>query len=153
MQKILRYLIMFFFVLLVVFPVYAEDKKGSGEETKTSSDAERKKIEEQWGIQVKGIRLTAADYMLDFRYCVTDSEKASSILNRQEKATLIHQENGTVMHVPTTRLGAMRQTSVRPAEGRDYLIFFANRNGLVKTGDKVTVMIGDFKIENLIVEE
>jgi len=153
MNKTIRYLAVLFSVLLVVFAVYAEDKKGSGEETSTRSDAESKKIEEQWGIQVKGIRLTAAGYMLDFRYHVTDSEKASAILNRQQNATLIHQESKTVMQVPRTRLGPMRQTSVKPPEGRDYLMFFANKNGLVKTGDKVTVMIGDFKIEDLVVEE
>ncbi len=153
MNKIIRYLIVFFSILIVIFPVYAEDKKGSGEETMTSSDAEKKKIEEQWGIQVKGIRLTAAGYMLDFRYHVTDSEKASAILNRQLNATLIHQESKTVMHVPRTRLGPMRQTSVKPPEDRDYLMFFANQNGLVKPGDKVTVIIGDFKVEDLVVEE
>lgn len=153
MNKIIRYLVVFFFVLLVVFPLCAEDKKGSGEETRTSGDAERKKIEEQWGIQIKGIRLTAAGYMLDFRYHVTDSEKASAILNRQQNATLIHQESKTVMQVPRTRLGPMRQTSVKPPEDRDYLMFFANQNGLVKPGDRVTVLIGDFRIENLVVEE
>lgn len=153
MKKITWYLSAMFCIVLLAGPTYAEEKAAPGGEISTGTNGEKKKVEEKWGIQVKGIRLTAAEYMLDFRYHVTDSEKASSILNRQEKATLIHQESGTVMQVPTTRLGAMRQTSVKPAAGRDYIIFFANRNGLIKTGDKVTVIIGNFKMENLIVEE
>lgn len=153
MKRSIRYFVALFFIFLIAVPLFAEDKTEPKGEVSTSTDEEKKKVEEKWGMQVKGIRLTAADYMLDFRYHVTDSEKASSILSRQEKATLIHQESGTVMQVPRTRLGAMRQTSVKPAVGRDYLIFFANRNGLIKTGDKVTVIIGNFKIKDLVVEE
>jgi hypothetical protein len=153
MKGIIWYFAAVFCVLLFAGPLYAEDRTAPKGEVSSGTDGEKKKVEDKWGIQVKGIRLTAADYMIDFRYHVTDSAKASSILSRQEKATLIHQESGTAMQVPTTRLGAMRQTSVKPAAGRDYLIFFANRNGLIKTGDKVTVIIGDFKIEDLVVEE
>ncbi|MFZ5906609.1 MAG: hypothetical protein ACOYVJ_04280 [Nitrospirota bacterium] len=153
MKRIIRLLVVLFSVLFLAVPSYAEDKGEPGGECSADKSESQNETEARWGIQVKSVRLTAAGYMLDFRYRVTDSEKASSILNRQEKATLLHQESGTMMHVPRTRLGPMRQTSVKPAEDRDYLIFFANRNGMVKPGDKITVMIGDFKAEDLVVEE
>ena len=109
-------------------------------------------IQERWGIEILGIRLTAAGKMLDFRYRVIDPEKASSLLSRQSNSYLVDQMTGTKLIVPRTRLGPMRQTAVKPLANRQYFIFFTNRDGLVKPGSKVTVVIGDFKGENLIVQ-
>ena len=106
---------------------------------------------EEWGIKELGIRLSAAGYMLDFRYKVLDPEKASLLLQRQAKAYLIDQTTGKKLGVPRTKLGPMRQTSVKPIADREYFILFSNP-GVVKPGSKVTVVIGDFRIENLIVE-
>jgi hypothetical protein len=122
-------------------------------QTKTSALPEEvPSLEEQWGIRILGIRLSAAGYMLDFRYRVIDPEKASSLLNRQSKAYLIDQATGTQLLVPRTRLGPMRQTAVRPLANRNYFILFSNPGGIVKAGNSVTVVIGDFKAESLIVE-
>jgi hypothetical protein len=109
-------------------------------------------IEERWGIQILSIRLSASDHMLDFRYRVIDPEKASSLLQKQTKPFLIHQETGEKLFVPRTKLGPLRQTAVKPIANRNYAILFGNKSKLVKMGDKVTVVIGDFKAENLTVE-
>lgn len=107
--------------------------------------------EEQWGVRVIGIRLTANDYMLDFRYRVINPENAWHIVQKQVKPYLIDQATGKKLSVQQTRLGPMRQTAVKPAI-RDYTILFANTGKRVKRGDKVTVVIGEFKAENLVVE-
>ena len=109
-------------------------------------------IEETWGIKIVGIRLTAADHMIDFRYHVLDSEKASILLSRQVQPYLIDQSTGTKLFVPRIKIGPMRQTAVKPPAGRNYVILFGNTNGSVKSGSKVTVVIGDLKIEDLVVE-
>jgi len=41
---------------------------------------------------------------------------------------LIDQATGTKLPVPRTRLGPMRQTAVKPAADRDYIILFGNPN-------------------------
>jgi hypothetical protein len=56
------------------------------------------------------------------------------------------------MPVPRTRLGPLRQTGVKPIADRNYAILFANSNKIVKPGDKVTVVIGKFRAEDLVVE-
>lgn len=109
-------------------------------------------LEEKWGIERITVRLWAAGYMMQFRYRVIDPEKASELLNRQTKAYLIDQATGTKLGVPISKLGAMRTTAVKPEANRDYFILFSNPGGLVKNGDRVTVVIGDFRAENLIVE-
>jgi len=109
-------------------------------------------LEEKWGIRILGVRLTAADFMLDFRYRVLDADKAKSLLSRQIKPHLIDQETGKKFEVPRTRLGPMRQTAVKPQADRNYIIFFANTGNVLKRGSKVTVVIGEFVVENLVVE-
>ncbi|MEW6585203.1 MAG: hypothetical protein AB1442_06280 [Nitrospirota bacterium] len=155
MRTTTRYLTVLLLILFLFgsFHVFAEETLEPKKEPVAATDPERQKIEEKWGIQIKSVRLSAAGYMVDFRYHVTDSDKASAILRRQQKAALIDQDSGTELGVPRTRLGPMRQTAVKPAADRDYFIFFGNKNGVVKPGDKVTVVIGDFKLENLVVEE
>jgi len=109
-------------------------------------------IEERWGIQILSIRLSANDHMLDFRYRVIDPEKAHMLTQKQINPYLIDQATGKKLNVARTRLGPMRQTTVKPISGRNYAILFGNTNKMVKAGSKVTVVIADFKAENLVVE-
>ena len=108
-------------------------------------------VQEQWGIEVQGISLSAAGHMLDFRYKVVDPGKAVPILKRGTKSYLIDQSSGAKIKVPITKLGALRQTTLKPEAGRIYFTIFANLGGLVKQGDKLTVVIGDMRIEDMVV--
>ena len=108
-------------------------------------------LQDQWGIELTAIRMTAADHMIDFRYRVLDADKAAPLFKRQTKPYLIHQASGKVLAVPNTaKVGSLRNTNI-PQQGRIYWMFFGNK-GLVHAGDKVTVVIGDFKVEDLVVE-
>ena len=109
-------------------------------------------LEEKWGIRILGVRLTAADFLLDFRYRLLDADKAKSLLSRQIKPHLIDQATGKKYEVARTRLGPMRQTAVKPQADRNYIIVFGNQDKAVKKGSKVTVVIGEFVLENLVVQ-
>jgi hypothetical protein len=59
---------------------------------------------------------------------------------------------GTVSYANViTKVGLLRSKG-KPEAGRDYFILFGNTGGVVKKGNMVTVVIGDFKVENLVVE-
>ena len=132
-------------------PAKAADSVAEGEANE-DIDAEAIKVAEQWGIEVTSIRLSTHDHMIDYRYRVLDAEKATDLFKRQIKPNLIHQETGKVLAVPeTAKLGPLRNSNI-PQEGRIYWMFFGNAGKLVKAGDKVTVVIGDFRVENLVVE-
>ncbi len=106
----------------------------------------------QWGVEVTSVRLTANDHMIDYRYRVLDADKAADLSKRQIKPFLIHQESGKVLAVPeTAKLGPLRNSNA-PQEGKIYWMFFGNAGYLVKAGDIVTVVIGEFRVENLVVE-
>lgn len=120
-----------------------------------NAEAEKAKAAEMadtWGIEVTSIRLTANDHMIDFRYRVLDPEKAKDLFVRQTKPALIHQKTGKVLAVPeTAKIGPLRNSNA-PQEGKIYWMFFGNAGYLVQAGDKVTVVIGDFRVEDLVVE-
>ena len=117
-----------------------------------AAQAEVVDLAAQWGVEVTSIRMTANDHMIDYRYRVLDAEKATDLFKRQIKPKLIHQETGRVLAVPeTAKLGPLRNSNT-PQEGKIYWMFFGNAGNLVKAGDKVTVVIGEFRVEDLVVE-
>ena len=111
-----------------------------------------KEVTEQWGIEITSLRMSAGGHMIDFRYRVLDAEKAKPLFIRANKPYLIDEASQKVLSVPTTaKVGPLRTTG-DSKEGRIYWMFFGNGNGLVKAGSKVTVVIGNFRAENLVVQ-
>ncbi len=116
---------------------------------------EQERLEKDWGIEIQGIRLSAVGYMLDFRYKVIDPDKAAMLVNRKSKTFLIDEESGVTVQVPVpAKIGPLRQTvkNSKPKAGRTYMVIFANPGMFIKSGNKVTVAIGDFMAKNLIVQ-
>lgn len=114
-------------------------------------------LEEKWGVRLDSLRTSVAGYAIDFRYWVVDAEKATPLLQRKlsRDPQIIVEKSGAVLHVPRSRkIGAIRQ-SVRVAsqikEGSRYFVVFANPGRHVEPGDKVTIVIGDFRVENVTV--
>lgn len=109
------------------------------------------KLNDDWGIEVTRLNLTANGYMIDFRYRVLDAKKAQELFTRQNKPYLIDQTSGKVVAVPNIgKVGPLRNSNMAK-EGKIYWMFFDNISGLIKAGNKVTVVIGDFRVENLVV--
>ena len=90
--------------------------------------------------------------MLDFRYRVIDAVKALPLFDRKTKPYLIDQASGAKFLVAESpKVGALRQTR-KPVADRNYFIIFANPGKYVKKDGMVTIIIGDFKAENLTVQ-
>ena len=118
-----------------------------------TSDRKLAKLEKIWGIGIVGVRLASAGFMLDFRFKVTDPEKAAPLLARRTKPYLIDEKSGAMFAVPVSgKVGALRQDTMKPTRNRIYYSFFANPGNFIKRGDTVTIVIGTFKAENLVVQ-
>ena len=136
--------------LISPYMAIAEEKKAAPSE-KTPEKGQMAEGE-KWGIKVLSMRQTAEGYMLDFRYRITDAEKAAPLFSPRTKPYIIDQATGAVMAVPDVpKLGSMRSTR-KPVKDKNYAILFANPQKHIKPGNKVTVVIGDFRAENLVVE-
>jgi hypothetical protein len=109
-------------------------------------------MKRQWGVEVIGVKQTAAGYMLEFRYRVIDPVKAKPLFERKTKPSLLHDASGSRFVVPTPpKTGALRNSNP-PLAGHTYWMFFANPGGYVKPGERVSVVIGDFRAEGLVVQ-
>jgi hypothetical protein len=109
-------------------------------------------MKREWGVEIVFVRQTSAGYMLEFRYRVLDADKAEPLFDRQVKPVLTHVESGARMIVPTpAKTGALRNSNP-PLDDHTYWMFFANPAKFVKPGDLVTIEIGDFVAENIVVE-
>ncbi len=123
-----------------------------GQAPRVANKKESFVLEERWGIQIQPIRMSAVGFIIDFRYRVIDSEKAAPLFNRKTKPYLIDQASGKKLAVPNPpKIGPLR-TSNKPQANRVYFILFSNPGWFIKSGNKVTVVIGDFKADNLVVE-
>ena len=109
-------------------------------------------FERMWGIEIVGVRLVSSNWMLQFKYRVTDPEKAKGLLSRHAKPYLVDQASGAKLAVPAMEnIGELRQVSA-PEEGRTYYIIFGNANKIVLRGNRVSIEIGSFHADEMIVE-
>jgi hypothetical protein len=124
----------------------------AGEAGKPASDAKHGEVEDRWGIKPLSIRLTGANHFLDFRYLVLDVEKAMPVMRRNTKAILEDQETGETFHVAMTKITGMRRAAANPKPGIQYYILFANSDKIIKRGQRMTVIMDECRIEDLVVE-
>lgn len=120
--------------------------------TRENSSSAESYLEEKWGVKILSLRQSAEGYMLDFRYRVMDKEKAAPLFIREHRPYLIDEATGAKFLVPESpKVGALRTTRP-PQDDRNYFIIFGNPGRYVKKGNRVSVVIGDFKAENIVVE-
>lgn len=113
-----------------------------------------KAILEKWGVEIISLNLTAAGYMMDFRYRVHDVEKSKIFFDSRIKPYLHVEKSNAKLPVPmAAKVGAFRPTNrgknIKP--NKIYYMVFGNPDAHVKSGEKVTLVIGDFKAEHLTV--
>ncbi len=111
-------------------------------------------LREKWGVEVIGIDLTSGGYMLDFRFRVVDAEKALSLFDHRIKPYVLTDRAKVKLPVPTAaKVGAFRPTNrgKNIRADKTYYMVFGNPDNFVKAGEKVSVVVGDFRAENLTV--
>ncbi|MDI6858711.1 MAG: hypothetical protein QME71_10395 [Dehalococcoidia bacterium] len=119
---------------------------GSGEAGKEQPEPSgAAALEEEYGIRITLVAVTAGGGLVDLRYQVTDAAKAAQVLGPGAEApTLIAEESGKTL--PSQQ--APEET--RPETGQTYFILYPNVENSVKPGSAVTVVIGDVRLEHLI---
>ena len=118
------------------------------------SDEQVTMLREEWGVEILGLRLASADYMMDFRFHVHEVDKALSLFDHQIKPYVITDRTNIKLPVPmAAKVGAFRPTNrgKNIKAGKNYYMIFGNPDRHVKAGETVTIVIGDFRVDNLIV--
>ena len=110
-------------------------------------------LEEKWGIEAVALRLSAGGRVLDFRYKVLHPEKASGMAYQEDVSYLVDEATGKRFDVlKTPKLGSLRESAQNPAADRTYSILIPNPQSRFKTGSQVTLVIGEFRATNLVVQ-
>jgi hypothetical protein len=72
--------------------------------------------------------------------------------DKKLEPSLIDPKAGVKLVVPSLeKVGQLRQSST-PQAGRSYWMAFSNKGRLVKRGDRVDVVIGQFRAQGLVVD-
>jgi hypothetical protein len=150
LQKVLKKVLSWLILSSILVTNYSAFSEVQNQKADSSCGAPC--IEEAWGIKILSLRLSANGYMLDFRYRLIDPKKAASLFDIRNKPYLIDQASGVKCYVPNPpKVGSLRTTK-NPEPNKNYFILFANPGKFIKAGNKVTVVVGDFRAENLTVE-
>ena len=105
-----------------------------------------------WGVDSLNVRYTEAGEMIRFTYRVLDPAKAAPLNDKNAEPSLIDPEAGVKLKVPQMeKIGKLRQSSTAIA-GKSYWMAFSNSGRRVRPGDRVTVEIGNFRADGLVVE-
>ena len=105
-----------------------------------------------WGIDGLSVKSAEAGELIRFTYQVLDPEKANALNDKKLEPSLIDERAHVKLVVPMVdKVGLLRQTS-NPEAGKTYWMLFSNKGGHVKRGDRVSVTIGKFRADGLVVD-
>jgi hypothetical protein len=105
-----------------------------------------------WGIESPSVKAVESGQIIRFSYRVSDADKASPLNDKKFEPSLLDPQAGVKLVVPALeQVGQLRQSSA-PEAGKSYWMAFSNPQRSVKRGDRVTVVIGAFRAEGLVVE-
>jgi hypothetical protein len=112
----------------------------------------RMQYEMVWGVDSLSVKTVESGEIVRFAWRVIDANKAKPLNDKKVDPILIDQQAGVKLVVPSLeKVGQLRQSST-PETGKSYWMAFSNSGRRVKRGDRVDVVIGNFRAQGLIVQ-
>lgn len=105
-----------------------------------------------YGVDQMSVKLAESGQLVRFNYRVTDAVKANVLHDKAASPYLLDEKVHAVLQIPVMeKVGPLRQAT--PAEpGKSYWMAFSNKGNLVKAGHRVSVMIGQVRVDGLVVQ-
>ena len=105
-----------------------------------------------WGVDSMSVKSVESGEMIRFAYRVIDAGKAKPLNDKKSEPSLIDPQAGVKLAIPSLeKVGQLRQSGT-PEAGKSYWMAFSNKGRLVKRGDRVSVVIGNFRADGLVVD-
>lgn len=104
-------------------------------------------FEEAVGIRLVRVALTAGGGMLDLRYQVVDPDKALIVHDEEDPPTLIDEATGVAVRTPWHD-----HSTDFVHTGVHYYELIMNPDGVIRRGNTVTLVIGDARLEGIVVQ-
>jgi hypothetical protein len=105
-----------------------------------------------WGVDALTVKAVEQGELIRFSYEVLDPAKATALNDKKLEPKLVAPDANAVLVIPSLeKVGQLRQSST-PEAGKSYWMAFSNPRRTVKRGDRVSVVIGQFHADGLVVE-
>jgi hypothetical protein len=105
-----------------------------------------------YGVDQLWARVAESGQLVRLNYRVLDAAKAAPLNDRASTPYLFDEQAHAVLQVPTMeKVGPLRQ-AMPPESGKSYWIVFSNKGNLVQPGHRVSVVIGQLRLDGLIVQ-
>jgi hypothetical protein len=98
-------------------------------------------LEEQYGLRVTLIAVTAGGGLIDFRFKVLDPEKAKQVLDPHHTPALRAEDSGTLLSAP---MGMTH--NIRVQKDALSLVLFPNVRNAIKAGTPVSAVFGSVRV-------
>jgi hypothetical protein len=120
-------------------------RAGEGAEAVESSQAA---FEAKTGVRVVHLALSAGGGLLDLRYLVIDPDKAAAVHDLDNPLAVMDERNAKTFDTPWMDHSHQREFHA----GVIYYTLLMNSGGALQKGDKVTVIIGGERLENVVIQ-
>ena len=105
-----------------------------------------------WGVDALSVKLAESGEVVRFSWRVLDPERAKTLNDKAAEPKLEDPQAGVSLVVPNMEnIGKLRQDSA-PEAGKSYWMVFSNKGRRVKRGDRVNVVIGQFRADGLAID-
>jgi len=104
-------------------------------------------LEEQYGVRVNLVAVTAAGGLVDVRLKVVDAEKAKQLLKDAASYPVLTVAGSDII---LTAPEESRAQGLKPASGELIMLLFPNARNAVKPGTKVAITFGDIQLEPVV---
>ena len=105
-----------------------------------------------WGVDGLSAKAVESGELIKFSYRVLDPAKAKTLNDKSNEPVMYDPAVRAKLVIPSLeKVGQLRQSST-PEAGKIYWMAFSNPGRVVKRGDRVSIVIGQFHIEGLVVE-
>ena len=105
-----------------------------------------------WGIDSLSVKSAESGELIRVSWRVIDTDRARVLNDEKLQPALEDPRAGVSLVIPVMeKIGQLRQVAP-PEAGKSYWMAFSNPGRPVKRGDRVNVVVGPFRAENLMVE-
>jgi hypothetical protein len=105
-----------------------------------------------WGVDNLSVKSVESGELIRFTYRVLDTSKSEVLNDKKAEPSLIDTRANVRLEIPQLeKVGKLRQTSP-PEAGKTYWMAFSNKGRLVRPGDRISIVIGKFRADGLVVE-
>jgi hypothetical protein len=109
-------------------------------------------FEEETGIRIVRVAAVGGGGLVDVRFQVLDPDKAIAVHDGDSPLVLMDEESAEVVSTAFhgRHSGGTTQTGLNP--GATYYLLFSNSGGALRPGDRASVLLGDVRLEHVLVQ-